>query len=51
MVSITIDGFKVKVNKNLTILQACDDFGVSGSLTCPTECISNDKFLIKYLPG
>ena len=26
MVSITIDGFKVKVNKNLTILQACDDF-------------------------
>ena len=28
MVSITIDGFKVKVNKNLTILQACDDFGI-----------------------
>ena len=45
MVSITIDGFKVKVNKNLTILQACDDFGVEvprfcfqGSLSIAGNC-------------
>ena len=45
MVSITIDGFKVKVNKNLTILQACDDFGIEvprfcfqGSLSIAGNC-------------